>query len=264
MRLVDSHCHLNYPEFKEDFKGMIARADTLGVKTFLTISTKLKEAEDLLAITRDYPQIFCTMGVHPHEVEKEGVPSMEDLRSLVTRPKVVGIGETGLDYFYEHSPREQQKESFRHHIRIAKETGLPLIIHSRDAEEDILTVLEEEQVRNMELPGVIHCFSGTKEFALKTMEMGFYISISGIATFKKATELQDIIQNHVPLERMLVETDAPYLAPVPHRGKRNEPSFVVHTAEKVAELKGVSLQEVARITTENFFTLFPKAERPAP
>ena len=259
---VDSHCHLNYPDFQEDFAEMLARADTLGIKRLLTISTKLKEAEDLLKITANHPQIFCTMGVHPHEVEKEGVPSMDALRALMKRPKVVGIGETGLDYFYEHSPREQQKESFRHHIRLAKETGLPLIIHSRDAEEDILTILEEEKASEMDRPGVIHCFSGTQDFALKTMEMGFYISISGIATFKKTVELQDIIQNHVPLERMLVETDAPYLAPVPHRGKRNEPSFVVHTAEKVAELKDVSLQEVARITTDNFFTLFDKVSKP--
>lgn len=259
---VDSHCHLNYPDFKEDFQEMLARAQTMGVQRFLTISTKLKEAEDLLKITANHKDIYCTMGVHPHEVEKEGVPSMEDLEALIERPKVVGIGETGLDYFYEHSPRKQQQESFRHHIRVAKKTGLPLIIHSRDAEEDILEILEDEKVTQMDQPGVIHCFSGTKDFALKTMAMGFYISISGIATFKKATDLQDIIQNHVPLEKMLVETDAPYLAPVPHRGKRNEPAFVVHTAEKVAELKNISLQEVARVTTENFFTLFDKVERP--
>lgn len=260
---VDSHCHLNYPDFKEDFSEILKRAEMMQVQNLLTISTKLSEAEDVTRIAAEHDPIFCTIGVHPHEVEKEGIPSREDLTSWLNKPKVVGIGETGLDYFYEHSPRAEQQESFRNHIRVAKETGLPLIIHSRDAEEDILRILKEEQIQNMERPGVIHCFSGTAAFAQETLDMGFYISISGIATFKKATELQEIIQNHVPLEKMLVETDAPYLAPVPHRGKRNEPSFVVHTAEKVADLKGVSLSEVARITTENFFTLFPKATRPA-
>ena len=259
---VDSHCHLNYDAFKEDFDTLLERCTTLNVKTLLTISTKLKEAEDVLKIAANHSQIFCTIGVHPHEVEGEGVPSIEDLRALIKRPKVVGIGETGLDYFYEHSPREAQKESFRHHIRLAKETNLPLIIHSRDAEEDILEILREEKAGDMEKPGVIHCFSGTKDFALETMAMGFYISISGIVTFKKASELQDIVQNHVPLDKMLVETDAPYLAPVPHRGKRNEPSFVVHTAEKVADLKGISLKDVEETTTENFFTLFERATRP--
>ena len=257
--LVDSHCHLNYPEFQEDFEAVLARAQTLHIKTFLTISTKLSEVDHVLRIAQENDPIFCTIGVHPHEVEKEGVPSLDALKALTQRPKVVGIGETGLDYYYEHSPKEQQQLSFRNHIRVAIDTGLPLIIHSRDAEEDILKILKEERIQDLKNPGVIHCFTGTKDFALQAMAMGFYISISGIITFKKATDLQDIVTNHVPLNRLLVETDAPYLAPIPHRGKRNEPAFVVHTAEKIAELKGISLQEVEKATTENFFTLFKKA-----
>lgn len=261
--LVDSHCHLNYPEFQEDFAAMIERAKTLGVQTFLTISTKLLEAPAVIQIAESTPEIFCTIGVHPHEVEKEGIPSVDALLALATHPKVVGIGETGLDYYYDHSPKDQQQESFRNHVRVAKKTGLPLIIHSREAEEDILKILKEETIQEMERPGVIHCFTGTKEFALTCMDMGFYISCSGILTFPKATDLQEIIQNHIPLERLLVETDAPYLAPVPHRGKRNEPSFVVHTAEKVSALKGISLKEVEERTTENFFTLFSKIKKEA-
>jgi TatD DNase family protein len=262
--IVDSHCHLDYPELQADFQAVLARAQTLNIKTFLTISTKLRDAEKVLRIAHENPPIFCTMGVHPHEVETEGVPSYETLLALTQRPKVVGIGETGLDYYYEHSPKDLQKLSFRNHIRVAKETGLPLIIHSRDAEEDILRILVEEGIQDHPHPGVIHCFTGTKDFALQTMAMGFYISISGIITFKKAQDLQDIVTHHVPLSRLLVETDSPYLAPVPHRGKSNEPSFVVHTVDKVAELKGITPKEVAEVTTENFFTLFSKAERPAP
>jgi TatD DNase family protein len=261
--IVDSHCHLDYPELQKDFQAVLARATTLDIRMFLTISTKLRDAEKILQIAHENPAIFCTMGVHPHEVETEGVPSFETLLSLTQRPKVVGIGETGLDYYYEHSPKDLQQLSFRHHIRVAKETGLPLIIHSRDAEEDILKILEEERIQDLPAPGVIHCFTGTKDFALKTMALGFYISISGIITFKKAQDLQDIVAHHVPLNRLLVETDSPYLAPVPHRGKPNEPSFVVHTVDKVAELKGVTPKEVGEITTENFFKLFNKAERPS-
>ncbi len=261
--LVDSHCHLNYPELQEDFDGVLKRAQTLNIKTFLTISTTLKDAETVLAIASNNSPIFCTMGVHPHEVEEEGVPTIEDLKKLTLRPKVVGLGETGLDYYYDHSPRDLQQQSFRHHIQVAKETGLPLIIHSRDAEEDILGILQEERIQDHPRPGVIHCFTGTKDFALKTIEMGFYISISGIVTFKKALALQEIVTHHVPLSRLLVETDAPYLAPVPHRGKSNEPSFMVHTVEKIADLKRITPKEVEDATTENFFTLFQKAEKPS-
>lgn len=259
--LVDSHCHLNYPEFQEDFDQMIDRAKTLGVQNFLTISTELSKVQDVIKIAERRSEIFCTIGVHPHEVEKEGVPAVEKLLGFTNHPKVVGIGETGLDYYYDHSPREAQQTSFRHHIRVAKETGLPLIIHSRNAEEDILRILQEENIQTMDRPGVIHCFTGTKDFALSCMDMGFYISASGIVTFPKALDLQETIKTHVPLDRLLVETDAPYLAPVPHRGKRNEPSFVVHTAEKVALLKGISLKDVEETTTRNFFALFRKIKK---
>ncbi len=261
--LVDSHCHLNYDDFKQDFDAVLDRAKQMDVGTLLTISTKLSDAQNIIKIAESHDNIFCTIGVHPHDVEKEGVASVDDLVALTKHPKVVGIGETGLDYYYEHSPKEAQKESFRNHIRAAAQTNLPLIIHSRSAEDDILQILQEEKVSERSHPGVIHCFSGTKEFAQETMALNFYISISGIITFKKAEELRDIVEHTVPMERLLVETDSPYLAPIPHRGKRNEPSFVVHTAEKVAELKKCSMAELATTTTNNFFTLFSKASRPA-
>lgn len=258
--LVDSHCHLTYPEFQEDLEGVLQRASTLGVTTFLTISTQLSEAKNLADLAHRYASIFYSIGVHPHEVEKEGVPSPEILQTLASNPKAVGIGETGLDYYYEHAPREIQQQSFRNHIQVAKALGLPLIIHSREAENDILQLLEEERIIDSPTPGVIHCFTGTKDFSTRCMDMGFYISASGISTFPKAQDLQELFQNHIPLDRLLVETDAPFLAPVPHRGKRNEPSFVVHTAEKIATLKGISFQEVATKTTENFWRVFKKAK----
>lgn len=261
--LVDSHCHLNYDDFKEDFDAVLERAKQMDVGTLLTISTKLSEAQKIIKLAESHDSIFCTVGVHPHDVEQEGVASVEDLVELTKHPKVVGIGETGLDYYYEHSPKDAQKESFRNHIRAAAQTNLPLVIHSRSAEDDILQILQEENVSGQTHPGVIHCFSGTEAFAQQTLAMNFYISISGIITFKKAEELRHIVEHTVPMERLLVETDAPYLAPVPYRGKRNEPSFVVHTAEKVAELKQCPFSELAKVTTDNFFTLFSKALRPA-
>jgi TatD DNase family protein len=261
--LVDSHCHLNYDDFKEDFDDVLKRAKQMDVGTLLTISTKLSEADQIIKVAESHDNIFCTIGVHPHDVESEGVVSVEDLIELTKHPKVVGIGETGLDYYYEHSPKEAQKQSFCNHIKAAAKTNLPLVIHSRSAEEDILQLLAEENVADRSYPGVIHCFSGTEDFAKKTMAMNFYISISGIITFKKAEELRHIVQHTVSLDRLLVETDSPYLAPIPHRGKRNEPSFVVHTAEKVAELKQCSLPDLAKATTDNLFTLFSKATRPA-
>lgn len=257
IRLVDSHCHLNYPEFQDDMDGVVARAKDVGVIKILTISTKLSQMSDLLAITEKYPDIYATVGVHPHDVQEEGVPTYDALLRLTQKEKIVGIGETGLDYYYEHTDRVRQKESFRTHIKVAAETNLPLIIHSREAEEDILMLLREENVADRKNPGVIHCFTGTGDFAKAAIDMGFYISISGVVTFKKADVLRDIVLD-LPLDRLLVETDAPYLAPVPHRGKPNEPSFVRHTAQVVADLKGLSLAEVGEVTTENFFTLFQK------
>jgi TatD DNase family protein len=257
---VDSHCHLNDPQLKGELSSILERAKSLEVGCMLTISTDLKEVSELEKISEDHPEIYHTVGVHPHEVDKEGVPLLNNLLEKLQHPKAVGIGETGLDYYYEHSNREQQKRSFQFHIQAMKETGLPLVIHSRNAEEDILTLLQQEGVKNYPRPGVIHCFSGTKEFAKATLDLGFYISLSGILTFKNAEDLREIAKT-LPLDRLLIETDSPYLAPIPHRGKRNEPSFVIHTAEKLAEIKGVSLKTIRDSTTNNFFTLFSKTKR---
>jgi TatD DNase family protein len=257
--LVDSHCHLNDPRFDDDLEEVLARARTLEVTSLLSICTSLSEMPRILSIVDKSPSFFASVGVHPHQVGEDGVPSLDVLIENAKHPKVVGFGETGLDYYYENTPRLPQQESFRTHIRAAKSLNFPLIIHSRDAEEDILKILDEEKIQDHPLPGVIHCFSGTSEFAEAALKRGFYISISGIVTFKNAEVLRDVVKK-VPLDRLLVETDSPYLAPIPHRGKRNEPSFVVHTAEAVASLKDLSLQEVAAQTTKNFFTLFHKAK----
>jgi TatD DNase family protein len=254
--LVDSHCHLDFAK-EEERAGIIARARGAGVRTLLTISTKLEEFPGVRAIAESDPDIWCSVGVHPHEAEVEPVAA-EALVALTKHPKVVGIGETGLDFYYEHSPREQQSQIFRAHLAASRETGLPIIVHTRDADPEAIAILEEEKPR----AGVIHCFSTGRELAERAVAMGFYISISGIATFKNAQALRDIIRD-LPLERLLVETDAPYLAPVPMRGKTNEPAFMVHTAALVAQLKGVTQEELARVTTENFFKLFSKAQPPA-
>lgn len=253
--LVDSHCHLDFAK-GEERAGIIARARGAGVRTLLTISTKLNEFPGVRAIAESDPDIWCSVGVHPHEAEVEPAAA-EALIELAKHPKVVAIGETGLDFYYEHSPREQQAKVFRSHLAAARETGLPVIVHTRDADPETIAILEEEKPQ----AGVIHCFSTGRELAERAVAMGFYISISGIATFKNAQGLRDIIHD-LPLERLLVETDAPYLAPVPMRGKTNEPAFVVHTAALVAQLKGVTQDELARVTTENFFRLFAKARPP--
>jgi TatD DNase family protein len=254
--LVDSHCHLDFAK-EEERAGIIARARGAGVRTLLTISTKLNEFPGVRAIAESDPDIWCSVGVHPHEAEVEPAAA-EALIALTRHPKVVGIGETGLDFFYEHSPREQQARVFRAHLTASRETGLPVIVHTRDADPETIAILEEEKPQ----AGVIHCFSTGRELAERAVALGFYISISGIATFKNAQALRDIIRD-LPLERLLVETDAPYLAPVPMRGKTNEPAFMVHTAALVAQLKGVPQEELARVTTENFFRLFSKAQPPA-
>jgi len=254
--LVDSHCHLDFAK-EEDRAGIIARARRAGVRTLLTISTKLHEFPTVRAIAESDPDIWCSVGVHPHEAEVE--PAAADaLIALAQHPKAVGIGETGLDFYYEHSPRERQAQVFRTHLIAARETGLPVIVHTRDADPETIAILEEEKPQ----AGVIHCFSTGRALAERAVALGFYISISGIATFKNAQALRDIIRD-LSLERLLVETDAPYLAPVPMRGKTNEPAYVVHTAKLVAELKGVTPDELARVTTENFFRLFTKARPPA-
>ena len=257
--LIDSHCHLDFPELAQDEEGLMARARTAGVAGMLTIGTRLDRFERVLAITKRHENVWCSVGVHPHEAKDDGQRSPAALIEAARDPKVVGIGESGLDFYYEHSPRKEQMASFQAHIAAARQTGLPLIVHTRDADAETAQILEEEH-RAGAFRGLIHCFSAGSELARRALALGFYISISGIVTFKTADGLRTIVRD-IPLDRLLVETDAPYLAPVPKRGRTNEPAFVVHTAAKVAELKNVDLAQIEAATTENFFRLFAKAER---
>ena len=257
--LVDSHCHLDFPEFAEDIDGVLARAANAGIGMCVTICTRLSKFDQVLAVAERYDNVYCSVGVHPHEAETEGQRTADRLIELAAHPKVVGIGETGLDFYYDRSPRDRQAESFRAHIVAARETGLPLIVHSRDADTETADILADEMAKGA-YPGVMHCFSSGRQLAEKAVELGMFISLSGIATFKTAEELRDIARD-VPLDRLLVETDAPFLAPVPYRGKRNEPAFVAETAGVVADLKGVSRDDLAVATTDNFFRLFTRADR---
>ena len=255
--LIDSHCHLDY--FGDDADAVVARAREAGVTAMVTIGTKLREFEKVRAIAAAYPDVVCTVGVHPHEAGEEGADATTArLVELAEDPNVVGIGETGLDYFYEHSPRDDQIAAFRAHIAAAQQTGLPLIVHTRDADADTARILADAYA-DAPFSGVIHCFSSGRELAEAALEIGFMISISGIVTFKKAEDLRAVVRDVVPLERMLVETDAPYLAPVPHRGKRNEPAFVRHTAAAIAELKSTQIEEVMQQTSANCAALFNRA-----
>jgi TatD DNase family protein len=253
---IDSHCHLNYPEFTEDMDQIMKRAADVGIHKMLTICTELSDAQPILDLANSRDELSCSVGVHPHEAKAavDAGQLYEGLKHFTQYKKVVALGETGLDYYYEHSPKAEQQEAFKTHIRLAKETGLPLIVHTRDAEEDTIDMLKAEQGH---ITGVIHCFSGTQWLSDQALALGFYISISGIATFNKAQDIRDTIKT-VPLDRLLLETDAPYLAPVPKRGKRNEPSFMIYTAQTVADLKGVSMEELARVTTANYERLFNK------
>jgi TatD DNase family protein len=258
--LVDSHCHLDFPELAAELDEVVARARRAGVGRMVTISTRLDQFDGVRSIAERYPDVYCSVGVHPHEAGEDWGYDPATLTALTRHPKVVGIGETGLDYYYEHSPREAQQRSFRAHIAAARATGLPLIVHTRDAEADTLAILAEERARGP-FQGLIHCFSGTSELSEKSVDLGLAISLSGIVTFKKAEAVRTAASG-VPHERLLVETDAPYLAPVPHRGKRNEPAFVVHTAAVAAQLTGLSAEALAERTTQNFFNLFSKVPRP--
>ncbi len=259
--LVDSHCHLDYLEDGGELDAVVERARRAGVAQLVTICTKLSEVSRVIAIAERYDGIHCSVGVHPHEAGPEGQDGPQRLVALAAHPKVVGIGETGLDYYYEHSPREAQRQSFRAHLEAARHTGLPVIVHSRDAEEDTIAILEEEHAR-APFNGVIHCFTGGPALARAALGLGLYISVAGVVTFKNAEALRRTLAE-VPLERLLVETDSPYLAPVPKRGKRNEPAYVVHTAAARAELKGVAPEELIRATGDNVFRLFTKVARPA-
>ena len=254
--LVDSHCHLNY-EALGDTAGVLARAEAAGVRLMQTISTKRSDFAEVKALAETYPQIYCSIGVHPHEAEPHEDISEEELLAEASHPRVIGIGETGLDYYYEHSPRKAQQELFRRHIRVGRKLDLPVIVHSRDADEDTVAILAEAY-REAPFRFLIHCFSSSSYLAEKSVEMGGYISASGIITFKKSQALRDSFAV-VPMDRLLVETDSPYLAPEPYRGKPCEPAYTVYTAKKLAEVKGVSFEEMERASSENFFRLFSKA-----
>ena len=259
--LVDSHCHLDFPEFAPELDAVVARAKAAGVGVCVSIGTTLAKFPGVRAVAERFDDVWCSVGVHPHEAKDELLDGPAQLIEAAHHPKVVGIGETGLDYFYEHSPRPEQISNFRSHIAAARQTGLPVIVHTRDADDDTIAVLREEMAA-APFTGLIHCFTGTQRLADAALELGLFISVSGIATFKKSDELRAVLKT-VPLDRLLVETDAPFLAPMPHRGKRNEPAFVVNTAAMLATLKDVSPQTLAAVTTENFFRLFTKVQRPA-
>ena len=256
--LVDSHCHLDFPDFQDDLEGVVGRARDAGVGHFLTICTHITKFAQVRAVAGKFDDMHCTVGIHPHEAGSEPEVDTARLIGLAENdPKVVAFGETGLDFFYDHSPREVQDRQFRTHIRASREAGLPVVIHTRDADAEMQAILEQEMAEGA-FTGVIHCFSSGPELAEKAVELGLYISLSGIVTFKKAEDLRETAKR-VPLDRLLVETDSPYLAPVPKRGKRNEPAFVAHTAACVAELHGLTPEDLAAKTTENFFRLFSKA-----
>ena len=258
--LVDSHCHLDFADFGAERESVIARARRAGIGGMLTICTKISEFAGVRTLAESHDDIWCSVGIHPHEAASEPATDAATLASLADHPKVVGIGECGLDFYYDHSPRDRQAEVFRAHAAAARATGLPLIVHTRNADDETAAILAES-CREAPTTGVIHCFSSGPQLAEKALDLGFYLSFSGIVTFKKAEELRAVACS-VPLDRMLVETDAPYLAPMPHRGKRNEPAFVVHTAALLAQLRGLAPDDVARLTTDNFFRLFAKARRP--
>lgn len=255
--LVDSHCHLDFADFGEDFQSVLDRARENGVARMLTICTRVTKFDEVLKIAESADNIRCSVGIHPHEAANEPEVDVAKLVELARHPKVVGIGEAGLDYFYDKSPRDRQQEVFATHVEASRVSGLPLIVHSRDADEDTVRLLQEGAKKGG-LTGVIHCFTSTQYLADAALEMGFYISLSGIVTFKSAEALRAVAKT-IPFDRLLVETDSPYLAPIPMRGKRNEPAFVRHTAQYVADFLGLSFDDLAARTTANFDRLFTKA-----
>jgi TatD DNase family protein len=256
--LIDSHCHLNYKGLIEDQHNVLERARASGVGTMLNIATRESEWDDVLGTALREPDVWATVGIHPHEADEHPHIDTAKLVERAVHPRVVGIGETGLDYYYDHSDRERQQRSFRSHIAACRETGLPLIVHTRDAEDDTLAIMRDEMGKGA-YSGVIHCFTASGAFADAAMELGFFISISGIVTFKSARDLQETAAR-LPLDRLLVETDSPFLAPVPHRGKPCEPAFVADTARFLANLRGESIEMLAEATSANFRALFSKVE----
>jgi TatD DNase family protein len=257
--IIDSHCHLDFPELKGELDAVLARARAAGVGLMVTISTRIHRFDEVLAIAEAHDDVFCSVGTHPHNASEEPDVTVTDLVKFTRHPKVVAIGEAGLDYHYDNSPRIDQEKSFRVHIAAARETGLPLVIHAREADADIARILEEESAKGA-FPFVLHCFTSGSELARRGLALGGYVSFSGIITFKKSYELRDIARD-VPLDRILVETDAPYLAPEPIRGKTNEPAFVIHTALRLAAVKDMSDAGLARATNDNFLRLFSKVPR---
>ena len=260
-KIVDSHCHLDYEGLAEQLPAILQRCEVAGVGLMLSISSRVKNFPRLLEIAETHENVFCTVGTHPHSAHEELDVTLADLVLLSTHPKVVGIGEVGLDYHYDLAPREAQMQGFRTHIAAARETGLPLIIHTREAEEDTARVLEEEMAKGA-FRAVLHCFTSKQWLAERAVELGLCVSFSGILTYKNAEDLR-VTAKALPLDRLLVETDAPFLAPVPFRGKDNEPSYVVKTLEQMASVRGLSRDEMAKITSDNFFRHFSKVPRPA-
>lgn len=257
--LIDSHCHLDFPELLGDIDGVLRRAREVGVGEMLTICTRLDRFAAVHELATAHDSMWCSVGVHPHEANEASTELTAALVEAAKEPKVVAIGETGLDYYYEHSARDAQRETFRHHIDAARETGLPVVIHSRDADDDMAELLSKNMKRGT-FSGVIHCFTSSQRLAETALNLGLYISFSGIVTFKNATAIRDVARA-VPLNRLLIETDSPYLAPVPHRGKPNEPAFVADTAAFMGDLLGISVDALAALTTQNFRNLFSKAQR---
>ncbi len=256
--LIDSHCHLDY-YVEAEIDDVVARAKAAGVQRMVTIGTRYAQAETVKALTDRFPDtVWGTVGIHPHNVAEHPLPSVADLVALADHPRIIGIGEAGLDYFYDKAPRETQHEGFRLHIRAAQASGLPLCIHARQADDDILAILREERDAGGPFDFLLHCFSSGRDLAEKSVEMGAYVSFSGILTFPKSPEIREIARD-LPEDRILVETDAPYLAPVPMRGKRCEPAYTAHTAKVLAEVRGVDMARIEAVTTENFHRLFRKA-----
>ncbi len=258
--LVDSHCHLDFPDFADELDAVVARAEAAGVGRMVTISTRVREQTKLLAIAERFSNVYCSVGTHPHHADEEDGISIDELIALTRHPKVTALGEAGLDYFYEHGSHAAQARGFRTHIAAARETGLPLVIHTREADEDCGHILEEEMTKGA-FRAVLHCYTGGRELAMKAVALGLYIGFTGILTFKKSDALRALAAE-LPSDRILVETDAPYLAPGKFRGKRNEPSYVVETAKVLADARGVSFDDISRQTTENFFRLFSKVPHP--
>jgi TatD DNase family protein len=259
--LIDSHCHLDFPDFADELDAVVDRARAAGIDRMVTISTRVRRQSELLAIAERFPDVYSSVGTHPHYAHEELDIGAAALVARTRNSKVVAIGEAGLDYHYDNSPRDAQERGFRAHIAAARETGLPLVIHSRDADDDMARILEEETGKGT-FPAVLHCFTGGPDLARRAIALGHFISFTGILTFKNSSALRAIAAE-LPPDRILVETDSPYLAPGRHRGKRNEPAYVIETANVLAEVRGVSFDEIARQTSENFFRLFAKVPRPA-